>query len=122
MAVDVLVVDGERFEFSAPRVETKNTHGTGCTLSAAIACFLAQGFALPEVVRRAKDYLTGALQRADDLDVGAGHGPVHHFWEFCADSHEDQAFRRHAGSASFDAKPQSRFLGAPLETENTEND
>lgn len=65
-------------ELSAPRIETKNTHGTGCTLSSAIAALLPR---LPplEAVREAKAYLTEAIARADDLDVGAGHGPVHHF-------------------------------------------
>ncbi len=71
--------DGETLEtFRAPRIATKNTHGTGCTLSAAIAALLP---AMPrlEAVGRAKDYLTGALAAADELDVGHGHGPLHHF-------------------------------------------
>ncbi|HIY79443.1 MAG TPA: bifunctional hydroxymethylpyrimidine kinase/phosphomethylpyrimidine kinase [Candidatus Olsenella excrementavium] len=62
----------------APRVETENTHGTGCTLSSAIACGLAEGLALPEAVSRAKDYLTGAL--SSGLDLGRGSGPVDHMW------------------------------------------
>ena len=62
----------------APRVETGNTHGTGCTLSSAIACGLAEGLALPEAVSRAKDYLTGAL--SSGLDLGRGSGPVDHMW------------------------------------------
>lgn len=62
----------------APRVETGNTHGTGCTLSSAIACGLAEGLALPEAVSRAKDYLTGAL--SSGLDLGHGSGPVDHMW------------------------------------------
>ena len=61
-----------------PRVETANTHGTGCTLSSAIACGLAEGRSLPEAVSRAKDYLTGAL--AAGLDLGRGSGPVDHMW------------------------------------------
>ncbi|MEY8578194.1 bifunctional hydroxymethylpyrimidine kinase/phosphomethylpyrimidine kinase [Corynebacteriaceae bacterium 6-324] len=65
-------------ELTAPRVDTINDHGTGCTLSAAIAALLPlHGY--EEAVRRAKDYLTQALRHADELDVGAGHGPVHHF-------------------------------------------
>ncbi len=78
-AVDVLF-DGHGFEeFEAPRIETRNTHGTGCTLSSAIAAYLALGFALPDAVRNAKSYLTEALRFSDDLAVGTGHGPVHHF-------------------------------------------
>jgi hydroxymethylpyrimidine/phosphomethylpyrimidine kinase len=61
-----------------PRVATKNTHGTGCTLSAAIAALLPQSPDVPTAIRRA-DYLAGALAAADRLDVGRGHGPVHHF-------------------------------------------
>ncbi len=65
--------------FWAPRVATRNTHGTGCTLSSAIAAFLAHGETLADAVSAAKDYLTGALARSDELRVGGGHGPVHHF-------------------------------------------
>lgn len=65
----------------APRVATTNTHGTGCTLSSAIASLLPSSRDLTEAVRRAKDYVTGALQSADRLTVGEGHGPVHHFHE-----------------------------------------
>lgn len=62
----------------ASRVKTANTHGTGCTLSSAIACGLAEGRELPEAVARAKDYLTGALSAG--LDLGHGSGPVDHLW------------------------------------------
>ena len=62
----------------APRVRTANTHGTGCTLSSAIACGLAEGRELPEAVARAKDYLAGALSAG--LDLGHGSGPVDHLW------------------------------------------
>ena len=65
--------------FTAPRVATKNTHGTGCTLSSAITAGLAQGLDVIEATRRAKDYVTAALKAADRLTVGKGHGPVHHF-------------------------------------------
>ena len=71
--------DGETLEtFRAPRIATRNTHGTGCTLSAAIAALLPR---LPrlEAIGKAKAYLTGALHAADRLDVGSGHGPLHHF-------------------------------------------
>lgn len=80
-AVDVLIMNGERTEFSAPRVLTANTHGTGCTLSSAIAAYLAKGLDLEMACRSAKAYLTGALKAADELGVGHGHGPVHHFWD-----------------------------------------
>ncbi|MDB5571375.1 MAG: Hydroxymethylpyrimidine kinase /phosphomethylpyrimidine kinase [Hyphomicrobiales bacterium] len=74
--------DGARVAFlRAPRIATRNTHGTGCTLSSAIAAFLARGYGLADAVAEAKDYLTGALAAADALTVGSGegHGPVHHF-------------------------------------------
>ena len=79
MAVDLLH-DGDRMiELATPRIETKNTHGTGCTLSAALAALLPQTGDVPEAARRAKDYLTEAIRQADTLHVGSGHGPVHHF-------------------------------------------
>jgi hydroxymethylpyrimidine/phosphomethylpyrimidine kinase len=79
-AIDLLH-DGDRMiELSAPRVDTKNTHGTGCTLSAALAALIPQSDDVPAAARRAKRYLTGAIERSGDLAVGKGHGPVHHFW------------------------------------------
>ncbi|OQY45310.1 MAG: bifunctional hydroxymethylpyrimidine kinase/phosphomethylpyrimidine kinase [Desulfobacteraceae bacterium 4572_87] len=73
-AVDLLF-DGETFQsFRAPRIDNPNTHGTGCTLSAALATFLAQGMAVPEAVSAAKKFITRAIQRG--LDLGAGRGPV----------------------------------------------
>ncbi len=78
-AEDVLFFDGQSQIYSAPRVDTENTHGTGCTLSSAIACYLAKGHELRDAVGAAKGYLTQALIAADALDVGHGHGPVHHF-------------------------------------------
>ncbi len=75
-----LLFDGDRMiELSAPRVETKNTHGTGCTLSAALAALLPQAPDVPTAARRAKAYVAAAIAAADRLDVGEGHGPVHHF-------------------------------------------
>ena len=75
-----LLIDAKGFEaFSSPRIPTRNTHGTGCTLSSAIAAGLAKGLALREAVQEAKHYLTGALKAADQLQIGQGHGPVHHF-------------------------------------------
>jgi len=77
-AVDYLYDGREITEFRAPRVETKNTHGTGCTYSAAIAAFLAKGCDTPAAVQQAKDYLTGAIRNS--LRLGKGHGPLHHGW------------------------------------------
>ncbi len=78
-ANDLLVDGAGQHWFSAPRIATRNTHGTGCTLSSAIAAYLARGEALIQAVRHAKAYLTQALRGADALDVGAGAGPVDHF-------------------------------------------
>ncbi len=69
-------------ELSAPRVHTRNTHGTGCTLSAAIAALRPQHDDWYTAVRAAKEYLTGALRAADTLRIGSGHGPVHHFHQY----------------------------------------
>ena len=66
--------------FHAKRIASKNTHGTGCTLSAAIASFLAQGSLLEEAILRAKKYLSEAIEAAKDLKIGQGYGPVHHFY------------------------------------------
>ena len=77
-AVDVLFDGTTHQSFTAGRVDTRNTHGTGCTLSAAIAAGLGAGATLREAVSRAKAYLTEALRQSDRLSVGSGHGPVHH--------------------------------------------
>lgn len=77
-AVDILF-DGESFyEFPAPRIDSVHTHGTGCTLSAAIASNLALGLGVREAVRIAKEYIHGAIKHAPGL--GKGHGPTNHFW------------------------------------------
>jgi len=77
-AVDVLY-DGRDFhEFAATRVRTRNTHGTGCTYSAAIAAYLARGDGLLEAVRKAKQYVTMAIRYG--FSLGHGHGPLNHFW------------------------------------------
>lgn len=77
-ATDVFF-DGQRMELLQSEViETSNTHGTGCTLSAAICAYLARGATLYEAVRRAKTYITGALRHS--LSIGQGSGPVGHFW------------------------------------------
>jgi hydroxymethylpyrimidine/phosphomethylpyrimidine kinase len=67
---------------AAPRVATKNTHGTGCSLSSAIAAGLAKGEDLETAVRQAKVWISAAIAAADRLDVGRGHGPIHHFHRF----------------------------------------
>jgi hydroxymethylpyrimidine/phosphomethylpyrimidine kinase len=80
VCVDLLVTgDGGVLRLEARRQRTRNTHGTGCTLSAAIAAGLAKGQALPEAVSAAHIYLQRAIAAADTLAVGSGHGPVHHF-------------------------------------------
>lgn len=81
--VDTLVGD-DIATFSAPRIATANTHGTGCSLSAAIAAGLAFGLPIPQAVARAHDWLHGAISHADRLQIGSGHGPVHHFHEIWA--------------------------------------
>lgn len=70
---------GNILRLSAPRVETRNTHGTGCTLSSAIAAFLARGASLDQAVTSAKDYLYKAIVAGADYEIGKGHGPVNHF-------------------------------------------
>ena len=77
-----LLIGAERLDLSAPRIATQNTHGTGCTLSAAIAAELAQGRRMPEAVAAAHGYLQSAIRAADGLGIGGGHGPVHHFHAF----------------------------------------
>lgn len=79
---DWLVTPEAEVFFDAPRIETRNTHGTGCSMSSAIAAELAKGATLTEGVRTAHDWLHKAIARADEIDIGQGHGPVHHFHEF----------------------------------------
>ena len=77
---DVLIdASGIVATFEAPRVATRNTHGTGCTYSASIAANLAKGLDLRAAVFAAHEYLQGAIIAADQLNIGQGHGPVHHF-------------------------------------------
>ena len=80
-SVDLLVGEGDVLRLSARRVDTKHTHGTGCTLSSAIAAGLAKGLDLKAAAREAKAYVTAAIAGADTLHVGHGHGPLHHFHE-----------------------------------------
>ena len=81
-AVDILYADGKSTCFCCERIKTDNTHGTGCTLSSAIAALLANGNDIPAAVEAAKDYITSAIANADKLSVGHGHGPTNHFFEF----------------------------------------
>ena len=77
-ADDLLFADGKEHWFSTPHIDTKNTHGTGCTLSSAIASNLALGHPLAEAVRLSKDYITGALR--NDPCLGHGNGPLNHLY------------------------------------------
>ena len=84
-AVD-LYVDGEgEMRLEAPRIATRNTHGTGCTLSSAIAAELAKSASLREAVVKAKAYVTASIGAADELHIGKGRGPVHHFHKWWSD-------------------------------------
>ncbi|OTA17138.1 phosphomethylpyrimidine kinase [Xenorhabdus vietnamensis] len=79
--VDLLILpEQQTINLTAIRVDTKNTHGTGCTLSAAIAALMANGLGLVEAVTEAKDYLHQAILESNKLRIGFGHGPVHHFF------------------------------------------
>lgn len=81
-AIDLLVTAGESLRFSARRTATRNTHGTGCTLSSAVTAGLARGLEMGDAVREAKAYISEAIRHSDTLKVGHGHGPVHHFHAF----------------------------------------
>ncbi len=77
---DILFDGSEFFSFKSKRIDTKNTHGTGCTLSSAIAANLAKNKNVPEAVSLAKEYVTGAIEHS--LEIGKGHGPTNHFFAF----------------------------------------
>ncbi len=81
-ATDLLVTAAGVKAFSAARLQTRNTHGTGCTLASAIAAGLAKGLSLDESVAQAKHYLHAALAASEKLHIGQGSGPVHHFHAF----------------------------------------
>lgn len=78
-AVDLLLDGTNIVRLASDRIQTENTHGTGCTLSSAIAANIAKGMTMLDAVREAKIYLTDALMNADELGIGRGAGPVHHF-------------------------------------------
>ncbi|WP_320177052.1 bifunctional hydroxymethylpyrimidine kinase/phosphomethylpyrimidine kinase [Roseovarius pacificus] len=81
ICVDLLIAADGTERFEAPRIHTGNTHGTGCSMSSAIAAGLASGLDLRAATARAHGWLQGAIRAADGLHVGQGHGPVHHFHE-----------------------------------------
>jgi hydroxymethylpyrimidine/phosphomethylpyrimidine kinase len=81
-SIDYLVTGGSTLALSAPRIATPNTHGTGCSLSSAIAAGLAKGEDLETAVRQAKAWVSAAIAAADRFTVGHGHGPIHHFHRF----------------------------------------
>jgi hydroxymethylpyrimidine/phosphomethylpyrimidine kinase len=81
-SVDLLVSATEVIRLAAPRINTRNTHGTGCALSSAIAAGLAKGLDLVAAARAAKVYVTAAIAAADKIKVGHGHGPLNHFYQF----------------------------------------
>jgi hydroxymethylpyrimidine/phosphomethylpyrimidine kinase len=78
LSVDVVCAHDEQFELSGPRLPGRNTHGTGCTFSAAITAGLALGQPVEEALRKARAYLQGAIEHAPGY--GGGHGPLNHFW------------------------------------------
>jgi len=81
-SVDLLIGQDGVLRLSAARVSSRNTHGSGCTLSSAVAAGLAKGRPLHDAVRAAKAYVTAAIAAADHLNVGQGPGPLHHFYQF----------------------------------------
>jgi len=81
-STDYLVTPAGAITLSAPRIATKNTHGTGCSLSSAVAAGLAKGEDMETAVRNAKAWVTAAIAEADRFSVGRGHGPIHHFHKY----------------------------------------
>ena len=79
---DILYHDSKRVaKYEAKTVDTRNTHGTGCTLSSAITAHIALGYNMADAIRLAKEYLYKALEAGKDVEIGKGHGPVNHFFE-----------------------------------------
>jgi hydroxymethylpyrimidine/phosphomethylpyrimidine kinase len=86
-SIDYLVTSSGITALAAPRIATRNTHGTGCSLSSAIAAGLAKGEKMESAVRDAKTWISAAIAAADQLGVGHGHGPIHHFHGFHSARH-----------------------------------
>lgn len=78
-SIDYLITADSVVPFAAPRLNTRNVHGTGCTLSSAIAAGLAKGESMEDAIRQAKDYITAAIAAADQLGIDRDNGPIHHF-------------------------------------------
>jgi hydroxymethylpyrimidine/phosphomethylpyrimidine kinase len=81
-SIDYLFEANRTLKLAAPRIATQNTHGTGCSLSSAIAAGLAKGEGLEAAIRNAKAWISAAISAADRFSVGHGHGPIHHFHKF----------------------------------------
>lgn len=81
-ATDILVLPAGSLRFAKPRITTRNTHGTGCTLASAVAAGLASGKSLASAVEHAKEYVWGAISAGRDLAIGSGQGPVDHLYVF----------------------------------------
>lgn len=77
-ATDILCIDNRIHKFTLKRINTKNTHGTGCTLSSAITALISKGYEVSKAVEKAKNYITGAIENS--LDIGKGSGPLNHFY------------------------------------------
>ena len=78
--IDLLLENNNIHEFSQAKIATNNTHGTGCTLSSAISAYLALGFTIKDATFKANHYLNQAIKKSDNLKIGKGSGPVHHFY------------------------------------------
>ena len=79
-AVDLFHDGNTLHKLESPWINTSNTHGTGCTLSSAITALLTRGYTMAEAVSAGKEYIAGAIAHSDELSIGQGHGPVHHFY------------------------------------------
>lgn len=90
VANDLLFSKNGPIWYNSPKIDNKNTHGTGCTLSSAIACNLASGDSLEESIKKAKDYITGALNA--QLDLGKGSGPLNHTFRLVEEHYENKPF------------------------------
>lgn len=77
---DLLFEEGAMYRYNGTRINTRNTHGTGCALSSAIAAHVAQGKGIPAAVEAAKDFLEAALKKGEGIQIGHGHGPMNHFF------------------------------------------